>query len=223
MVPGRATLLGAANPGNFPLVADVAMTASEIERRVAEFSAMVERQRYLVEQLEKDAGDATSAKIIFDSLRVSLSLYIGDRHRARCVVEPEQSEAAPITLAACIAADREREDAKISEPALKPKPIFGIGPVVALRGRRNLMPVKSGFLKVISQDGSDEVEEHLEESPVASDDSVQKKTVDQQDAFVFRPLTEEEKNEFMNSFSVKGKKLLAELMGKESSSKPDAA
>ena len=77
---------------------------AEAERRVPEINALIERQRQLIEELERDGHDLTSAKIILDCLRVSLSLYIHDRHRARCHVEPERPEMvlAAQTLATCL-------------------------------------------------------------------------------------------------------------------------
>ena len=66
------------------------MQVPEAERRVEELTALVEYQRCLIEQLERGGSDAVSARIIFDSLRVSLSLCIHERHRARCQIEPEQ-------------------------------------------------------------------------------------------------------------------------------------
>ena len=125
------------------------MEAPEAERRV-EVSALVECRRHRVEQLERGGNDVTSANIIFDSLRVSLSLYM---HVAACV--------------------------------------FGI-----LRH---------------------------DKAPVEPDEIVQEKADDQLDDFSFCPLTEEEKKEFIDSLGAKGGKILAELMGTESSSEPVAA
>ena len=51
------------------------MEAPEAEHRV-EVSALVECRRRRIEQLERGGNDVTSANIIFDSLRVSLSLYM---------------------------------------------------------------------------------------------------------------------------------------------------
>ena len=125
------------------------MEAPEAERRV-EVSALVECQRYRIEQLERGDNDVTSAKVIFDSLRVSLSLYV---HVAACV--------------------------------------FGI-----LRHNK---------------------------APVGPEEIVQEKTDDQLGDFNFCPLTEEEKKEFIDSLDAKDGKILAELMGKESSPEPVAA
>jgi hypothetical protein len=55
----------------------------EAERRVAECNALVERQCKLIEQLGYEGDDITSAQIVFDSLCVSLSLHVQDRHRLR--------------------------------------------------------------------------------------------------------------------------------------------
>ena len=68
------------------------MEAPEAERRV-EVSALVECQRHLIEQLERGGNDVTSAKIIFDSLRVSLSLYM---HVAACVFGILRHDKAPV-------------------------------------------------------------------------------------------------------------------------------
>ena len=125
------------------------MEAPEAEHRV-EVNALVECRRHRIEQLERGRNDVTSANIIFDSLRVSLSLYM---HVAACV--------------------------------------FGIF--------RN------------------------DKAPVDTDEIVQEKTDDQLGDFSFCPLTEEEKKEFIDSVGAKGGKILAELMGKESSSEPVAA
>jgi hypothetical protein len=74
----------------FSEVMDIMMESSETERRVEEYSALIERQHILIKQLEKSGADATSARIIFDSLSVSLSLSLHDRHRVRCYVEAGQ-------------------------------------------------------------------------------------------------------------------------------------
>jgi hypothetical protein len=191
------------------------MKSPEAECRVEEFSALVERQRRLINQLERRGNDPTSAKIIFDSLRVSLSLYIHDRHRARCCVEPEQPE---LVLAAqtpaTFTSNCEPVQPKTSGSAWNAKPGFGVVHRVAFRGRETPMP-KNGLWKFIK--------ERLTEMAVVPDENVQEKTGDQPGHFEFRPLTKEEKNEFMSSLDAKGRKIVAELMGKECSSESDAA
>ena len=78
----------------FSEVTDIMLEYSEAERRVEKYSALIERQRVLIKRLEKCGADVTSAKIIFDSLSVSLSLSLHDRHRVRCYVEAGQLEGA---------------------------------------------------------------------------------------------------------------------------------
>ena len=65
-----------------------------------------------------------------------------------------------------------------------------------------------------------EVKGQVNNVPVVPDESVQKRTDDQLGNFGFRSLTEEEKKEFLDSLDAKGKKVLAELMVKESSLEP---
>jgi hypothetical protein len=56
----------------------------ETERRIAETHALIERQRRLVEELAHgDNDNVASAHIVFDSLCVSLSLYLRERDRLR--------------------------------------------------------------------------------------------------------------------------------------------
>lgn len=56
---------------------------AEAERRVPEVNALIDRQRQLIEDLELHGIDLTSAKIVLDSLLVSLSLYVQSRHQLR--------------------------------------------------------------------------------------------------------------------------------------------
>ena len=58
----------------------------EAERRVAENNGLIDRQRRLIEDLAYEGHDITSAQIIFDSLCVSLSLHLQDRHRLRATL-----------------------------------------------------------------------------------------------------------------------------------------
>jgi len=59
---------------------------AEAERRVPEVNALIDRQRQLIEDLELHGIDLTSAKIVLDSLLVSLSLYVQDRHQLRATL-----------------------------------------------------------------------------------------------------------------------------------------
>ena len=65
--------------GNFTMAAALA----EAERRVPEVNALIDRQRQLIEDMEQHGVDLTSAKIVLDSLLLSLSLSVQDRHRLR--------------------------------------------------------------------------------------------------------------------------------------------
>jgi len=53
----------------------------DAERRIAETNELIEDQRELIEKLEYEDDDATSAQIVFDSLCVSLALHVQTRHR----------------------------------------------------------------------------------------------------------------------------------------------
>ena len=103
---------------------DVNMEYSEAERRVEKYSARIERQRVLIKQLEKCGADVTSAKIIFDSLSVSLSLSLHDRHRVRCHVEADQPEGAftaPATAGLTNNNEAEPESVLINVPRAAPQ------------------------------------------------------------------------------------------------------
>ena len=65
----------------------------EAERCVAECNALIERQRRVIEELGYQA-EMTSAQIVFDSLYVSLSLHLQDRHRLRELSEVGSAEQA---------------------------------------------------------------------------------------------------------------------------------
>jgi len=75
------------------------MEAPGVEHRVEEFWALVQCQSRIVEQLEKSGNDAVSARIILDSLRASLSLYIHDRNRVRSQSEPTHAVLVTQTVA----------------------------------------------------------------------------------------------------------------------------
>jgi hypothetical protein len=62
------------------------------ERRVPEINALIEHQRELIEKSAERGLDITSAKIIFDSLLVSLSLYVQDRHQLRSLANARRVE-----------------------------------------------------------------------------------------------------------------------------------
>jgi len=61
-------------------------------RRVREIHLQIECQRQLIEELVQDGYDYTSAKIVFDSLQISLSLSLQDRHRLSAMQSVESAD-----------------------------------------------------------------------------------------------------------------------------------
>jgi hypothetical protein len=61
------------------------MELLEAERRVVESNALIEYQRQLIEELTYEGHDITSVQIVFESLLVSLSLHVQDRHRLAAI------------------------------------------------------------------------------------------------------------------------------------------
>jgi hypothetical protein len=59
---------------------------AEVERRVAESNALIERQRQLIVGLKNEGHDITSAHIVFESLCVSHSLHLQDWRRLRAML-----------------------------------------------------------------------------------------------------------------------------------------
>jgi hypothetical protein len=106
---------------------------------------------------------------------------------------------------------------------LEPKSIFAIVPGVALRSGVIPMLTKSDAPKTIYPLDIDGLKEQADKTSVLAHGSVQKSTDAQPENFTFRPLTEREKTEFLNSLDGKGRKILAELTGKKSSPDPAAA
>jgi hypothetical protein len=63
---------------------------AEAERRIPEIGALIECQRQIIEESEQRGYDATSAMIVFESLHVSLSLYVQAQDRLRGML-PQQA------------------------------------------------------------------------------------------------------------------------------------
>ena len=70
-----------------------AVELAKSDRQVAVANTLVDLQRELVEYVEQAGGDVVSAKIVFDSLLLSLALSVNHRHRLRRTLS-EQVEAA---------------------------------------------------------------------------------------------------------------------------------
>ena len=56
---------------------------AEAELRVGEFHSLIERQRQVIEGLRQGGDNLTSAWTVYESLLISLSLSLRDRHRLR--------------------------------------------------------------------------------------------------------------------------------------------
>lgn len=69
---------------------------AEAGRRVLEFNAHVDEQRQLIEKLAAERQDITSAQTVFDSLLISVFLYVQERHRLYMMLNDKaaQSDAA---------------------------------------------------------------------------------------------------------------------------------
>ena len=181
------------------------MNAQVAEHQVQEFSAQIELQGRLIEHLERNGQDVTSAKIIFDSLHVSLSLFIDEQLNARSYAAPKRPEAvvAEQAPATCAAGDDEAVQPRTGGPVGEPTSALVIIPRARLR--RGEMPMSA----------KNEMNGQLDGTPVVLDARIEKKVRE------FRPLTQEEKAEFVRSMNDKSRKL--KLVGKKSLSGPTAA
>ena len=181
------------------------MNAQEAEHQVQEFSAQIELQGRLIEHLERNGQDVTSAKIIFDSLHVSLSLFIDEQLNARSYAAPKRPEAvvAEQAPATCAAGDDGSVQPRTGGPVGEPTSALVIIPRARLRRGEMPMPAKN------------EINGQLDGTPVVLDARIEKKVRE------FRPLTQEEKAEFVRSMNDKSRKL--KLVGKKSLSGPTAA
>lgn len=181
------------------------MNAQVAEHQVQEFSAQIELQGRLIEHLERNGQDVTSAKIIFDSLHVSLSLFIDEQLNARSYAAPKRPEAvvAEQAPATCAAGDDEAVQPRTGGPVGEPTSALVIIPRARLRRGEMPMPAKN------------EMNGQLDGTPVVLDARIEKKVRE------FRPLTQEEKAEFVRSMNDKSRKL--KLVGKKSLSGPTAA
>lgn len=67
---------------------------AEAECRVPELNSLIDHQREFIEELERQGVDLASASIVLDSLLVSLSLSIRERHRLRSISSARRAQAA---------------------------------------------------------------------------------------------------------------------------------
>ena len=181
----------------------------EAEGRVRELRTSVTAQLRLIRKLEERGKDLTSAKIVFDSLRVSLFLATQDLHRAQCYREP----------------GRIQKNANSTLPASEAEQSLVVVPIKEHHvwiGAEASMKAAGDFLDLTHKGGSKEVVQPRETS-IAPDSAVEQEVGSSRGCFEFRPLTEEEKNEFENSLNADGKRILAQLGGKAARSSGSAA
>src|SRR5262249_40182835 len=168
------------------------MGMSELECRVAEFSALVKSQLRLIRQLEKRGKDLTSAKIVFDSLRLSFFLAVQDWHRT-------QSPCGPAKM---------QTDARITLAKTESKPRFYVVPGQALNG--DLEKWTGSDIAMMDEDGKRNAAQ-VSQAPSVVETHVEQAGSPSVETSEFRPLTEEEKSEFLSSLDAHGKALLLEL------------
>ena len=68
-----------------------------VEWMVREINGLVDRQRKLIEKLQESRSDLTSAKIVLDSLIVTLTLHLRERDQLLAMFNAEMAE----VFAAC--------------------------------------------------------------------------------------------------------------------------
>ena len=85
--------LDARNVRNNSALAALANLAAlaDAEWRVLEINEQIEGQRQLVEEFAFQGHDIASAEVVFESLLISLSLAVQDRHRLRAVLDAARS------------------------------------------------------------------------------------------------------------------------------------
>ena len=64
-----------------------------VDRGIPGIISLLDQQRLLIERLYELGEDVTSAKIVFDSLMLSLSLYVQQRHRLSAGNETQEAAA----------------------------------------------------------------------------------------------------------------------------------
>jgi hypothetical protein len=187
------------------------MGISEAEQRVCELIALINCQLRLIRNLEECGKDLTSAKIVFDSLRVSLFLATQDWHRARCQGELDQigNNADHASLV------WERDPSLVLH-------ISGQRHTPRWIGREASMKAEESTLDFTNEIGTKEVKDEFNPSIVPGL-KVEEKKASSEGHFEFRALTDEEKKDFVNSLNSDGKRFLAQLAAKTARSGDSAA
>ena len=159
------------------------------EDRVDELSALVNCQLQLIRSLEQSGNDLTSAKIVFDSLRVSLFLATQDLHRARC-------HNAAQDMGDTLSGGEAKDDLVVVPKRGRTR----------LIGAKPLMPVGEGEDHIYKL-GTEDSAEGLDNLMNASETELERKN-GSLEHFEFRPLTDEEKKDFVKSLSAEEKRTL---------------
>jgi hypothetical protein len=181
------------------------MGISEAERRVEELDALVKCQLRLMRRLKTRGKDLTSAKIVFDSLRVSLFLAIQDLHRSgyRC----GQDQAAN-AIAGSMSVHPQTNRGVVVIPKGKFQSY-----VAGLVGGGTSTKVFDDLADIAGEIGANGTAEKAGNS-TGPEIRCDEKNLNESD-FEFRPLTEDEKKEFVSSFNSGSRQLLAEPVGKQ--------
>jgi hypothetical protein len=186
------------------------MEISEAECRVKELTVLITNQLRFIRKLEKRGKDLTSARIVFDSLRVSLFLATQDWHRARCYGELDQigNDNKRALLA------WESKTSLIVVPHTEYRVARRSGEEISIRAQGKIVELADNM-------GTNEIKERLDTSIVPETKVEQNNS--SESGFEFRQLTEEEKKEFVNSLNADGKRILAQLTSKAEHSGESAA
>jgi hypothetical protein len=144
------------------------MGISTAERRLVELGALVKCQLQLIKNLKERDKDSTSAKNVFDSLRVGFFLAAQDWHRSLCYGDQEGQNNTPLPLT------RWGSKSGLYIPSL-------LSDLAKWTGSETLDERKTPN----TTSGASQAETGQENTPL-------------EDAFEFRPLTYDEKKDFEN-------------------------
>jgi hypothetical protein len=184
------------------------MGISEAERHVEELNALVKCQLRLMRKLKTRGKDLTSAKIVFDSLRVSLFLATQDLHR--CGYQGGQDQGAHAITGSMPVHQQANRDVVVI-----PKGKFQ-NYVEGLVGGGTSTKVLADIADEIGANGTSEKAGNSTGPEIRRDE----KGLNGSD-FEFRPLTDDEKKEFV-SYSG-GRQMLAEPVARQIRSGESAA
>jgi hypothetical protein len=101
--------------------------------------------------------------------------------------------------------------------------LYGVARAGGRFPQRNTMTATDDLRDPADKIGIKDIEEQLDSPSIFPEISAEQKNDSSEGPPNFRPLTTEEKKEFVNSLDAKGKRILAELEGKSKSSRKSAA